>query len=523
MDGIDSGLEGFVQPGFTMIYKDYPGETFAEQYGAAFNENGGWDTVWTQVAVGSAMSAVSEAGQLFKRKGSGSADGGAKPDGDGNGVSADTKKTASDYLDSGKSPKECAADLRDAVERGEITPDEAMDALNKKCASMPDNKQKAEWHPDRYQHDIEVAGQKAAAGGATPEAGNTPNVDGGARPDTDGGARPDTDGGTKPETGLSTDVKPDSDIALRPDADGGARPDIDGGAKPDVDSRTWRDKFGDAVDNVRNADYANNIHPSGVVRDMTETVLEGEPHGIDAGFGTPVSDEPYVPANQPAGDDIQYREDLGTDPTTPTTPTTPMTPVDPTTPIDPTNPVDPTTPIDPTNPVDPTTPINPTNPVDPTTPIDPTNPVNPSVPNNPTDPGNPYNPGNGGHTGSGFGGDDEFNGSAFSLDDEFGDDFDSIADIISRGSGNIPSSSSPLKSDGKGVSAFIPISAGLSAAAAVGLGTKALLDKKNNDDEDEGDDNLESYLFEDEEDVAFDESFDDDDESFIPDELLLED
>ena len=29
---------------------------------------------------------------------------------------------------------------------------------------MPDNKQKAEWHPDRYQHDIEVAGQKAAAG-----------------------------------------------------------------------------------------------------------------------------------------------------------------------------------------------------------------------------------------------------------------------------------------------------------------------------------------------------------------------
>ena len=72
------------------------------------------------------------------------------------------------------------------------------------------------------------------------------------------------------------------------------------------------------------------------------------------------------------------------------------------------------------------------------------------------------------------------------------------------------------------MSAFVPIAAGLSAAAAVGLGTKAFLDKKNaEDEEDEEDDDLEDWVF-DEEAGSIDE-FDDEDDSFIPQELLLDD
>ena len=69
------------------------------------------------------------------------------------------------------------------------------------------------------------------------------------------------------------------------------------------------------------------------------------------------------------------------------------------------------------------------------------------------------------------------------------------------------------------MSAFVPIAAGLSAAAAVGLGTKAFLDKKNaEDEEDEEEDDLEDWVFDDETDGSLDE-FEDDD-TFLPEELL---
>ena len=60
LDTIDSGAEGFVQPALTMIYKDYGGETFAENYKSAFAANGGWAGVAQQAAIGGAISAFTE-------------------------------------------------------------------------------------------------------------------------------------------------------------------------------------------------------------------------------------------------------------------------------------------------------------------------------------------------------------------------------------------------------------------------------------------------------------------------------
>lgn len=60
MDTVDSGLEGFVQPALTMIYKDYGGDSFAENYSKAFEAAGGWANVGTQAAIGAFASAVGE-------------------------------------------------------------------------------------------------------------------------------------------------------------------------------------------------------------------------------------------------------------------------------------------------------------------------------------------------------------------------------------------------------------------------------------------------------------------------------
>ena len=96
------------------------------------------------------------------------------------------------------------------------------------------------------------------------------------------------------------------------------------------------------------------------------------------------------------------------------------------------------------------------------------------------------------HTGSGFG-EDEFSGTPFEIDEGFGDEgdeFDSLADIIANGDKltEIPSSSTPIKAESKGgASAVIPIAAGLSAAAAAGIGAKVFMDRKNNAENDEDD------------------------------------
>lgn len=60
LDTVDSGLEGFVQPGLKMIYKDYEGNSFADKYQNAFKEAGGWANVRNQAIMGGIMSAGSE-------------------------------------------------------------------------------------------------------------------------------------------------------------------------------------------------------------------------------------------------------------------------------------------------------------------------------------------------------------------------------------------------------------------------------------------------------------------------------
>ena len=60
LDTIDSGVEGFVQPTLSLIYKDYGGKTFSENWKSAFAANGGWMGVAQQAAIGGAMSAFTE-------------------------------------------------------------------------------------------------------------------------------------------------------------------------------------------------------------------------------------------------------------------------------------------------------------------------------------------------------------------------------------------------------------------------------------------------------------------------------
>ena len=77
LDAADSGLEGFVQPALTMIYKDYDGTNLSEKYKAAFNQAGGWANVRNQAILGGMMSAGSEffdARKILKSDGKASAD-----------------------------------------------------------------------------------------------------------------------------------------------------------------------------------------------------------------------------------------------------------------------------------------------------------------------------------------------------------------------------------------------------------------------------------------------------------------
>lgn len=157
----------------------------------------------------------------------------------------------------------------------------------------------------------------------------------------------------------------------------------------------------------------------------------------------------------------------GDDTPTPTTPTT--TPTDPITTIVPTEAVTPTTPV-PTE----------------TTIVTPTSEPQP-------DPGTPFGPGDGeDHSGGGYSETGGFTGDDEELEPELADLVDdvttSIDDIINGGKKyKIPTSTVPIarptqQSSGN---AFIPIAAGLSTAAAAGLGAKAYMDKKHADDDDE--------------------------------------
>ena len=68
LEGVDAAAEGFVQPALKLIYKDYGKASLAEEYGAAFIENGGMETVMKQFTTGFIMAGVGEAGSVFRTR-----------------------------------------------------------------------------------------------------------------------------------------------------------------------------------------------------------------------------------------------------------------------------------------------------------------------------------------------------------------------------------------------------------------------------------------------------------------------
>ena len=178
---------------------------------------------------------------------------------------------------------------------------------------------------------------------------------------------------------------------------------------------------------------------------------------------------------------------------------------------------------------EPTPEPTPSDPVVPTPPgpVDPTTPVGPTGPYNPTDPTNPGDgtSGNDTHyTGGGYSGSQGYvsqSGTNNGVDGALDGSATSIDDVI-KGSNytKIPTSTDPLKPSSSGGSMIIPIAAGLSAAAAAGIGAKAYLDRKNNNDNDEEIDEIATDEWENEdqlnieyaEDVEQEQYLDEDDE-----------
>lgn len=60
LEAADGGAEGIVQPGLSMIYKDYEGSDIREKYKNAFNQAGGWENVRNQAMIAGIMSLGSE-------------------------------------------------------------------------------------------------------------------------------------------------------------------------------------------------------------------------------------------------------------------------------------------------------------------------------------------------------------------------------------------------------------------------------------------------------------------------------
>lgn len=109
------------------------------------------------------------------------------------------------------------------------------------------------------------------------------------------------------------------------------------------------------------------------------------------------------------------------------------------------------------------------------------------------------------HTGGGYSGSDGYQSDSVlenndnvnnsdTLEDVITDtNTDSIDDVIKNNYTKIPSSSEPIQqSSSKGGSRVIPIVAGLSAAAAAGIGAKVYLDNKTNNDNGEDDEDIET-------------------------------
>ncbi len=97
--------------------------------------------------------------------------------GSGGAASSKPMQSADDMLNAaGKSADDMADDLIKAVERGDISPEDAMAAFNKKCANATTKADKIQWHPDKFQARVDAAGQAAKAAAGTGGAAQAANA-----------------------------------------------------------------------------------------------------------------------------------------------------------------------------------------------------------------------------------------------------------------------------------------------------------------------------------------------------------
>ena len=89
---------------------------------------------------------------------------------------------------------------------------------------------------------------------------------------------------------------------------------------------------------------------------------------------------------------------------------------------------------------------------------------------------------------------------------------DSISSIIGSGSNftKLPTSNNAIKSGSSSGNAVIPVIAGLSAAAAAGIGAKAYMDRKNNNDNGEDDFEADEWTGEDNLDIDYNDGIEED-------------
>lgn len=197
-------------------------------------------------------------------------------------------------------------------------------------------------------------------------------------------------------------------------------------------------------------------------------------------------------------------------------PTEPMKPVEPTEPTKPVKPVEPTVPTDPTEPTKPDDPTIVVPPSDPT-------PETPTVDTNtPTD----TVVTGGGYSRTGGYVSDTTDTTTTPTDTTSTNPLENnVVDEIIEGNNktykHIPKSTSVItkKATGGAGSSVIPIAAGVAAAAAAGIGAKAYIDRKKNNDNGEDEEDFESSDWDGENiDMIYDDSSDTKEETLLDDE-----
>ena len=221
---------------------------------------------------------------------------------------------------------------------------------------------------------------------------------------------------------------------------------------------------------------------------VANTTVPGTASPPDGGYTPPGGNPPDGGYTPPGGSENPTQP-----PTQPTTPPTTVPPTQPTQPTPPTDPTPTTEPTQPTPPSEPTPTTEPTPPGGGNPPGGTTYTVTPGA-----DPGGTtytVAPGDSSHSGVAYDGETMESDSLELenaedldlLDMEMDEEMSSLDDIVG---GNqytkIPTSNKPVTTSNKrSSSSVIPIAAGLSVAAAAGIGAKAYMDRKRNNDMDD--------------------------------------